>query len=158
MSLEIERKFLVTNSSWQDSVEGRDVILQGYLAQTGQVSVRVRAKGDHGFLTIKGPTSGVSRAEFEYPIPFEDARAMLETLSEQTIIDKIRHRVRFGGYLWEIDVFAGENAGLVLAEIELTSEDERFELPDWAGAEVSDDPRYYNSNLAIHPFRRWRLG
>jgi adenylate cyclase len=155
MGLEIERKFLVKKASWRDSVEEREPILQGYLAETGRATVRVRAKGDRGFLTIKGRTTGVTRSEFEYEIPIEDARTMLETLGSLPVIDKVRHRVRCGGHLWEVDVFAGENAGLVLAEIELGSEEESFELPDWAGAEVSDDPRYYNSNLARHPFSRW---
>jgi adenylate cyclase len=155
MGLEIERKFLVKNASWRDSVEDREPILQGYLAEAGRATVRVRAKGDRGFLTIKGKTTGVTRSEYEYEIPIEDARAMLETLSCLPVIDKVRHRVRCGARLWEVDVFAGENAGLVLAEIELASEEEPFELPDWAGAEVSDDPRYYNSNLARHPFCRW---
>jgi adenylate cyclase len=155
MGLEIERKFLVKNASWRDNVEDREPILQGYLAEAGRATVRVRAKGDRGFLTIKGRTTGVTRSEFEYEIPIDDARAMLETLSSLPVIDKVRHRVRCGGHLWEVDVFAGENAGLVLAEIELASEDEAFERPDWIGAEVSDDPRYYNSNLARHPFRSW---
>jgi adenylate cyclase len=155
MGLEIERKFLVKNASWRDVVEDREPILQGYLADTGRATVRVRTKGDRGFMTIKGATTGVSRAEFEYEIPIEDARVMLETLSSLPLIDKVRHRVRCGGHLWEVDVFAGENAGLVLAEIELASEDEPFVLPDWVGPEVSDDPRYFNSNLARHPFRRW---
>lgn len=155
MGLEIERKFLVKNASWRDSVEDREPILQGYLAEAGRATVRVRAKGDRGFLTIKGRTTGVTRSEFEYEIPIDDARVMLETLSSLPVIDKVRHRVRCGGHLWEVDVFAGENAGLVLAEIELASENEAFERPDWVGAEVSDDPRYYNSNLARHPFRSW---
>jgi adenylate cyclase len=155
MGLEIERKFLVKNASWRDAVEERRPILQGYLAEAGRATVRVRTAGGRGFLTVKGRTTGVTRAEFEYEIPIEDARAMLETLSSLPVIEKVRHRVRCGAYLWEVDVFAGENAGLVLAEIELASEDASFEVPDWAGAEVSDDPRYYNLNLARHPFRRW---
>jgi adenylate cyclase len=155
MGVEIERKFLVKNTSWRNSVEGQDAILQGYLAETERASVRVRVKGDRGFLTIKGATSGVSRAEFEYGIPLEDARAMLETLTSLAVIEKVRYRVRSGHHLWELDVFAGENAGLVLAELELTSEDEPFELPDWVGEEVSSDPRYYNLSLARNPFSRW---
>jgi len=155
MGVEIERKFLVKNTSWRDAVEGQDAILQGYLAETERASVRVRVKGDRGFLTIKGATAGVSRAEFEYGIPLEDARAMLDTLSSLAVIEKVRYRVRSGRHLWELDVFAGENAGLVLAELELTSEDEPFELPDWAGEEVSSDARYYNLSLARNPFSRW---
>jgi adenylate cyclase len=155
MGVEIERKFLVKNTSWRDAVEGQDAILQGYLAETERASVRVRVKGDRGFLTIKGAAAGVSRAEFEYGIPLEDARAMLDTLSSLAVIEKVRYRVRSGRHLWELDVFAGENAGLVLAELELTSEDEPFELPDWAGEEVSSDARYYNLSLARNPFSRW---
>lgn len=155
MGLEIERKFLVKNASWRDAVEGRDAILQGYLTESGSATVRVRVKGERGFLTLKGATSGVTRSEFEYEIPVADARCMIETLSVLPTIDKVRHRVPVGDHVWEVDVFSGENAGLVLAEIELTSEDESFVLPDWAGTEVSGDPRYYNSNLARHPFKRW---
>lgn len=155
MAVEIERKFLVKNASWRDAVIDREAIQQGYLAQSGLATVRVRVKGERGFITIKGPTNGVTRSEFEYEVPVADARSMIETLSLLPVIDKVRHLVPVGEHVWEVDVFAGENAGLVLAEIELASEDEPFVLPDWAGAEVSDDPRYYNSSLARHPFRSW---
>lgn len=155
MGVEIERKFLVKNAAWRQSVESSESILQGYLAETGRVTVRVRLKGERGFLTIKGASVGISRTELEYEIPADEARLMLDQLTSLPVIDKVRHRVRVGAHLWEVDVFAGENAGLVLAELELTAEDEAFERPDWVGAEVSDDPRYFNLNLARQPFRRW---
>lgn len=155
MALEIERKFRVVGDAWRDDVETATPIMQGYLAATGQVTVRVRVKGDAGYLTIKGATTGVTRAEFEYPIDVAEARTMLETLASGPIIDKVRHVVPVAGHRWEVDVFAGDNAGLVLAEIELASAEERFVLPPWAGAEVSDDPRYFNVNLVEHPYRSW---
>jgi adenylate cyclase len=129
--------------------------MQGYLASTPRVTVRVRVKGNKGIMTVKGATQGISRAEFEYPIPVEDARTMLDTLAETGIVDKVRYQVPCGAHTWEVDVFAGDNAGLVLAEVELGSEDESFERPDWIGEEVSDDSRYYNANLARHPYRSW---
>ncbi|NCA69629.1 MAG: CYTH domain-containing protein [Sphingobacteriia bacterium] len=155
MAVEIERKFLVEGESWRAAVERRDTILQGYLVESGPLTLRVRVKGGRGFLTIKGATTGVSRIEYEYEIPLADAREMLETLTCLPVIEKVRHLVRHGEHLWEIDVFAGANAGLVLAEIELTAEDESFDRPDWAGPEVSDDPRYFNRNLASHPYTHW---
>jgi adenylate cyclase len=155
MGLEIERKFLVKNDSWVEASLGGQRILQGYLASTERATVRVRVKGDRGFLTIKGVTQGVTRHEFEYEIPVGEAREMLGGLSILPVIEKTRHRVPVGQHLWEVDVFAGANAGLVLAEIELTAEDESFERPVWAGEEVSDDPRYRNSSLARHPFGQW---
>jgi adenylate cyclase len=155
MALEIERKFLVKDESWRAASLGGQDILQGYLAWTERATVRVRVKGDRGFLTIKGVTLGVTRDEFEYEIPVADARAMLDGLITLPLIEKTRHRVHVGGHIWEVDVFAGANAGLVLAEIELTSEAEVFERPAWAGEEVSDDPRYRNSSLARHPFSAW---
>ena len=120
--------------------------------------MRVRLRGDAAFLTLKGGSQGISRSEFEYPIPVADALAMLDTLAVAPPVDKVRHLIPVGGHLWELDVFAGENAGLVMAEIELESEGEAFERPDWLGDEVSEDPRYYNANLARYPFRRWRCG
>jgi adenylate cyclase len=155
MATEIERKFLVAGDGWKDAVVTETRLTQGYLASSPRVTVRVRVKGDQGVVTIKGATQGISRAEFEYPIPVEDARAMLDTLVENGIVDKVRYRVPCGRHTWEVDVFAGDNAGLVLAEIELDSEDEPFVRPDWLGEEVSDDSRYYNANLARHPYRSW---
>lgn len=155
MSVEIERKFLVEGDTWRSQVASESHIMQGYLASSPEVTVRVRVKGNQGFLTIKGESRGVARSEYEYPIPVVDAEEMLRDLAVLPPIDKVRHRIPLGGHVWELDVFAGENAGLVMAEIELSSEDEDFDLPDWAGQEVSDDQRYFNVNLAKNPYRRW---
>lgn len=153
MAQEIERKFLVSNMSWKAGLTP-EAIRQGYLAKQNGVTARVRTKGEKGFLTIKGPTSGFSRAEFEYEVPFADALGLLKLASEPQIV-KNRYHVTVGDHIWEVDEFFNENAGLVVAEIELASEDEVFELPDWIGAEVSLDHRYMNSSLAAHPFCLW---
>ncbi len=155
MSVEIERKFLVEGDTWRSQVASESHIMQGYLASSPEVTVRVRVKGNQAFLTIKGESRGVARSEYEYSIPVVDAEEMLRDLAVLPPIDKVRHRIPLGGHVWELDVFAGENAGLVMAEIELSSEDEDFDLPDWAGQEVSDDQRYFNVNLAKNPYRRW---
>lgn len=153
MATEIERKFLVTGSAWRTSDGQR--IVQGYLNRDKARTVRVRIAGPQAFLTIKGATVGASRAEFEYPIPLADAEALLG-LCDGPLIDKVRHRVALGGLLWEVDEFLGDNAGLVVAEVELVSEDQAVDLPPWVGDEVTHDHRYFNSNLASHPFGRWR--
>jgi adenylate cyclase len=155
MAVEIERKFLVKNDSWRKNVESQVHIMQGYLANGVNASVRVRVKGDAAFLTIKGATAGIRRSEYEYRIPVEDAEAMLRDLALFPAIDKVRYNVRCGKHLWELDLFAGANEGLVMAEVELVSEDEAFELPEWAGDEVSGDSRYYNVNLAQRPYNSW---
>lgn len=155
MATEIERKFLVTGDSWRGAVESQQHVMQGYLANGENATVRVRVKGDAAYLTIKGMMTGISRAEYEYQIPVADAQAMLKDLAVSPAIDKTRYLVRCGAHVWELDVFAGDNAGLVMAELELASEDESFQLPEWAGEEVSDDLRYYNVNLSLHPYKRW---
>jgi adenylate cyclase len=155
MALEIERKFLVADDSWRSAVSSSTAIMQGYLAATGRAAVRVRVRGEQAFLTIKGVTSEVTRTEYEYPIPLPDAAAMLQELAEGPIIEKVRHIVPVGDHEWELDVFAGDNEGLVMAEIELDDPDEPFVTPDWVGEEVSDDPRYFNVNLAAAPYRTW---
>jgi adenylate cyclase len=155
MATEIERKFLVTGDSWRGAVESQQHVMQGYLANGENATVRVRVKGDAAYLTIKGMMTGISRAEYEYQIPVADAQAMLKDLAVSPAIDKTRYLVRCGAHVWELDVFAGDNAGLVMAELELASEDESFQLPEWAGEEVSDDLRYYNVNLSRHPYKRW---
>lgn len=155
MAVEIERKFLVVGDAWRSQVESESRILQGYLANSPEVTVRARVKGDRAFLTIKGATEGLARREYEYPIPVADAEEMLRNLAVLPPIDKVRYRVREGGHVWDLDVFAGENAGLVMAEVELAAEDEVFARPAWAGEEVSDDPRYFNVYLAEHPYRHW---
>jgi adenylate cyclase len=153
MAKEIERKFRVVDG-WRPPGEGT-AYEQGYLSSVKERTVRVRREGDKGKLTIKGANQGISRAEYEYAIPVDDADVMLRDLCEQPTIAKRRHVVEHAGKKWEVDVFAGENAGLVIAELELASEDETFEKPDWVTDEVSDDPRYYNANLVKHPYQRW---
>jgi CYTH domain-containing protein len=152
--VEIERKYLPKGDGWRNAAGPGVVVRQGYLA-SGACTVRVRVKGDNGYITVKGPTTGASRAEYEYPIPIEDARAMLDSLCATPLIEKTRYVVRHAGLSFEIDEFHGENAGLVLVEVELESEDQKIELPEWVGEEVTSDSRYYNSNLARNPFCRW---
>ncbi|WP_296510819.1 CYTH domain-containing protein [Rhodoferax sp.] len=152
MGIEIERKFLVQGMAWRN---GSGVLYrQGYLNRDKARTVRVRIAGDAAFLTIKGQSTGATRAEFEYPVPLQDAQALLP-LCDGPLIDKTRYIVLHAGHRWEVDEFAGDNAGLVVAELELTSEDEAFEAPPWLGEEVTHDARYFNSNLAAHPFCKW---
>ncbi len=153
MAAEIERKFLVADDSWRDGSPGVR-IAQGYLSQDPDRTVRVRLAGENAWLTIKGRTQGITRAEFEYAIPPAEARELLG-LCLPSVIDKTRHEVRHGGHVWEIDVFHGENEGLTVAEVELSDENDSPRIPAWAGAEVSDDARYFNSHLAANPFTRW---
>lgn len=154
MAQEIERKFLVDAARWTPQNAGT-LYRQGYLSSHPERTVRVRITDDAAFLTIKGATRGVTRLELEYPIPAADARQLL-ALCEPPLIEKTRHTEEHGGMTWEIDVFHGANDGLIVAEIELASEDQKFPMPQWVTTEVSDDPRYYNSNLAAHPFSTWR--
>jgi adenylate cyclase len=160
MGMEVERKFLVVSDAWREHVTDAVQIVQGYLtpagdAQPGIATVRVRTKGDRAFLTIKGPSRGISRTEFEYEIPVADARAMLDELAQGPVVDKVRHLVPVGEHVWEVDVFAGANAPLVMAEVELAGPEDPFAMPAWAGDDVSDDPRYYNVNLARVPYSTW---
>lgn len=154
MPLEIERKFLVRDDSWRGHFQKRSVLRQGYLVAGPGITVRIRTDGEQAWLTIKGPAQGISRNEFEYSIPEADAEKLLG-LCEQRVVEKTRHIVPHGRHVWEVDVFAGANQGLVLAEIELASECESLDLPSWVGDEVSGDPRYYNAQLAVAPFARW---
>lgn len=153
MAVEIERKFLVNGKAWRSSAQGT-LYRQGYIA-SGNRTVRVRVAGDQGYLTIKGASVGISRREYEYPIPLSDATEMLETLCDRPLIEKIRYKILWQDLLWEIDEFLGENQGLTVAEVELTDPEQPISLPDWIGKEVSADPRYFNSNLAKHPFQDW---
>jgi adenylate cyclase len=154
MPQETEHKFLVTGDSWR-AAGGHSVRLaQGYLSRDPERVVRVRLAGETAFITIKGLTTGVTRPEFEYSIPIEDARELLK-LCAGTVLDKTRTTLDHGGHTWVIDEFHGDNAGLIMAEIELQREGEPFEIPPWAGAEVSGEARYYNSNLSNHPYRDW---
>lgn len=154
MAREIERKFLVRNDSWKTGLQGVSCC-QAYLATDERVTVRVRILGDAGYLTVKGKTVGLSRDEFEYPIPVTDALAMLETLSTGGWVEKIRYSVKAHGMFWDVDEFLGANAGLVLAEVELEHEGQEVVLPDWVGEEVTGDDRYYNSRLARNPYSSW---
>jgi adenylate cyclase len=154
MGQEIEHKFRVDVSRWRPQDEGV-AIRQGYLSTDKDRVVRIRTAGPKAYLTVKGP-GHVSRAEFEYEIPLADASLMLDKLCLPGVIDKTRYKQKFGGHIWEVDVFRGENDGLVVAEIELGHEDEAFERPDWVLDEVSSDPRYFNASLSKAPFKTWR--
>lgn len=129
--------------------------MQGYLPGDGLTTVRIRIAGDAAWLTIKGPTSGASRLEFEYPLPLDDAEQMLGELCGSEVIDKTRYKISHAGHIWEVDLFHGDNRGLVLAEVELDSESEAVELPPWVTREVTGDPRYYNVNLLRQPYSLW---
>lgn len=155
MAKEIERKFLVKGDAWRSLAEGVSY-RQGYLNSQKERTVRIRTVGEKAYLTVKGPTRGVTRTEFEYEIPYEDCLAMLEELAEKPIIEKKRYRIPAGSYVWEVDEFFGVNEGLILAEIELPSEDAVFEKPDWISEEVSGDPRYFNSSLVANPYSVWK--
>jgi CYTH domain-containing protein len=154
MAKEIERKFLVNGDSWRSLAKGT-AYRQGYLNSAKERTVRIRTIDDKAFLTIKGLTVGATRAEYEYEIPAAEADAMLTDLCERPIIEKNRYKIQAGSHVWEIDEFFGENRGLVVAEVELKSEDQAFQKPEWIGGEVTGDPRYFNSNLIKHPFTRW---
>lgn len=155
MPTEIERKFLVRNNNFKS--EGPCFYIhQGFLSTDKDRVVRVRIAGDEAYLTIKGRSKGIGRAEFEYGIPIEDARYMLEHLCIRPTIEKNRYRIPMAGFTWEVDEFLGDNAGLVIAEIELESEGQDFPRPSWLGEEVTGDARYYNASLVANPFKSWR--
>ena len=155
MGTEIERKFLVKDDRWRAGASEGRRYRQGYLVVGPPMAIRVRIAGDKALLNIKKATREIARDEFEYPIPLEDAEAILAGLCEGHIIEKTRYKVPFGGLTWEIDVFEGVNAGLVAAEVELDSETQRFERPAWLGEEVSRDARYLNSSLSRNPYTLW---
>jgi len=155
MGIEIERKFLLKDESWRQQADAGTHYRQGYLIGAKQASVRVRIEGDKAYLNIKSMTLGVRRYEYQYPIPLDEANEMLDTLCEKPLVEKTRYKVHHGNHEWEIDVFAGANTGLVVAEVELESEQDKLILPSWAGVEVSDEPRYYNVNLVKHPYTTW---
>lgn len=154
MPVEIERKFLVKGDAWRSLATGI-TYCQGYIASTASRTVRVRVVGEQGYLTIKGATTSISRAEFEYPIPLNDALELLKTLCDPPLIQKKRYKIAYAGLTWEVDEFEGDNQGLIVAEVELTDADQAIALPDWIDREVSDDPRYFNANLAKHAFTKW---
>lgn len=155
MGIEIERKFLVTDESWRQAVSHSRPMRQGYLASSEQVSIRVRSDGERAYLNLKSATLGVTRSEYEYPLPLDEAEEILQQLCDRPLIEKRRHYVEHAGATWEVDEFAGDNAGLIVAEIELDSADQPFERPSWLGREVSDDPRYYNVLLVRNPYNTW---
>ncbi len=158
MATEIERKFLVTSDAWREVADNGTRFRQGYLIGAEKASVRVRIEGEKANLNIKSATLGVRRQEYEYEIPLAEAEELLDTLCEQPQIEKIRYHVPVGEHTWEIDVFAGDNEGLIVAEVELADEHEPFERPAWLGREVSDDTRYYNVCLTKHPYKQWNHG
>jgi adenylate cyclase len=157
MATEIERKFLPSGDDWRRYATARTLLRQGYLANNERCSVRVRvAGGDVGWLSVKAMTPGLARAEYEYPMPLADANAMLDALCARPFIEKWRHIVPYGAHEWEIDEFLGDNAGLVVAEVELDRVDEVPEMPPWIGREVTDDVRFYNFSLAERPWSTFR--
>ncbi|MSR15074.1 MAG: CYTH domain-containing protein [Gammaproteobacteria bacterium] len=155
MAQEIERKFLLVNAQWRAQVSHSEAMRQGYMTSSPECSIRVRIAGAQAFLNFKSATLGISRHEFEYSIPVSDAEEMLALFCENRCVGKVRHYVPLDGNVWEIDVFEGANAGLIVAEIELAASDQDFTKPAWLGSEVSHDPRYYNSRLTDYPFARW---
>lgn len=155
MGLEIERKFLLKDDTWKAEADNGLEIKQGYLSSVIERTVRVRVIGGKGVLTVKGKTDNLTRKEFEYEIPFNEAISLLD-LCETPIIEKKRYLVKRDSLVWEIDIFEGENEGLKVVEVELDSESQSFELPDWAGNEVSKESKYYNSALIANPFKNWK--
>ena len=154
MGIEIERKFLIDTDKLPPLTNGY-TIRQGYIQTADHTAVRVRIRDQEAFLTIKGKSVGASRLEFEYPIPLQDANDMLEALCRSAVVEKVRYLLEHEGHTWEVDVFEGSNEGLVVAEVELDSEEEAFALPGWVSEEVTDDVRYFNSNLVEHPYGDW---
>jgi CYTH domain-containing protein len=154
MTKEIERKFLVKDVAWRSQAQGTRY-RQGYLNSTKERTVRVRIIDEKGFLTVKGITRGAARVEYEYEIPVVDAQVMLDELCEKPLIEKKRYRIKYKGLTWEVDEFFGENQGLIVAEVELESEDQEINKPAWIGQEVTGDARYFNANLIHHPFQKW---
>ena len=154
MPFEIERKFLVETNNWKGTSKGT-FVRQGYLCFEKETIVRIRTYNNKGYLTIKAVAQGLARPEYEYEIPYSEASEILDNVIENPIIEKYRYSVEFNGFIWSVDEFLGENSGLVIAEIELDTENQTFEKPDWIGGEVTGDTRYYNSNLVNNPFRSW---
>jgi len=156
MAIEIERKYTLKNDNWRQHIQQSKAYRQGYLSGGPQSSVRVRIEDQLANINIKSATLGIHRQEYEYAIPLSDAHELLNSLCAKPLIEKTRHFVTHQGKLWEIDEFHGDNAGLIVAEVELASEDEHVDLPDWVDQEVSDDVRYYNVSLVKHPYKDWK--
>ena len=155
MALEIEHKFLLANDNWRQEVTRTAFFRQGYLTSESSSSIRVRICNNQAWLNIKSATVGTHRLEFEYEIPLADANKIITSLCRKPVVEKNRHYVTFGQHTWEIDEFEGDNAGLIVAEIELSGIGENFERPDWIGEEVTFDVRYYNNNLVLNPYNTW---
>ncbi len=155
MGVEIERKFLPAGNEWKRLAAGT-AYRQGYLCADKDRTVRVRTVGDQGFITVKGASVGLARLEYEYKIPIDDADTLLDRLCQKPLIEKHRYKIDHAGFTWEVDEFSGENDGLVVAEIELESEGQLFDKPDWIGEEVTGDPRYFNANLIRYPYSQWK--
>jgi adenylate cyclase len=155
MGKEIEKKFLIANDDWRQLGTGKPYC-QGYLNAEKGRTVRVRTISDRGILTIKGPSEGAARLEYEYDIPVDEALEMLDRLCHKPLIEKTRYKIDYAGFTWEVDEFKGENEGLLFAEIELQYEGQEFETPPWIGREVTSDSRYYNANLVKNPFSAWK--
>lgn len=155
MGVEIERKFLVDHDKWEQVLKPAGTLYrQGYLLNDDHRTIRVRVTDKQGYITLKGASSGISRKEYEYMIPVSDGIELLDGFAKSEV-EKVRYRIDFAGHLWEVDEFLGDNAGLIMAEIELKQETATFERPDWITNEVSDDERYYNSYLSVHPYKTW---
>ncbi len=156
MTIEIEHKFLLANNDWRQQISHSIIYQQGYLQSDAQSSIRVRISDSNAWLNIKSATPGNHRHEFEYAIPLDEAKEILQLLCKKPIIDKTRHFINIGQHTWEIDEFHGENDGLIIAEIELSELNEQFNKPNWLGAEVTNDLRYYNNSLAKKPYKNWK--
>jgi adenylate cyclase len=156
MALEIEHKFLIKNSDWKENIQKSSDYKQGYLISDKTKSIRVRISDDKAWLNIKSATIGTARQEYEYEIPLIEGIEILSSLCEKPIIEKTRHLVPYKQHTWEIDVFSGDNNGLIVAEIELSEVGEAFGKPDWLGNEVTEDLRYYNNNLSKNPYKNWK--
>ena len=160
MGTEIERKYLVKKAEWrsyknlQISPDLGEKYCQGYIPTNNGTTVRLRIVGDRGYMTLKSKTMGNTRSEFEYPIPAEDAREMLTTFCDKPLIEKVRYKINFSNLIWEVDEFSGDNQGLIIAEVELKSEDQKIDIPDWIEREVNDK-KYYNSYLVKYPYSQW---
>ena len=157
MALEVEHKFLLANDDWRNGIDHSVHYKQGYLSSSPMSSVRVRISDTHAWLNIKSATIGTHRQEFEYEIPLNDANDILDELCHKPLVEKMRHFVHHAGHIWEIDEFMGDNAGLIVAEVELSQIGESFAKPDWIGAEVTNDLRYYNNNLTKNPYKNWKV-
>ncbi|MBI9088701.1 MAG: CYTH domain-containing protein [Desulfobacterium sp.] len=156
MGIEIERKFLLKNDAWKKSDAKPLVLKQGYIKNSKESVVRIRTSGSTGFITVKGRTRNAKRLEYEYEIPVKDAEEMLDKLCDKPLVEKKRYTIDHGGFQWSVDQFLGANLGLVVAEIELETEEQAFEPPSWIGKEVTEDPRYFNSNLIASPYSNWK--